>query len=170
MDDVASARWQDDDQLHLTLRFIGDVDRPTGEDIAASLAQIRVPEPEIRLNGVGAFDMRGSVNTLWAGVAPRAALSHLNRKVEQACIRAGILPERRAFHPHITLARLSRRDGFAAAGEIERWRARHDGLTSAPFSFQHLVLYESILSRHGAIYEPVERWSLGTAQGLAGSH
>ena len=169
MDHVAGARWQDDDQLHLTLRFIGDIDRSTAEDVAASLAQIHAPALEVTLNGVGAFDTRGSVNTLWAGVKPREGLEHLHHKMDQACARAGLVRERRAFLPHITLARLSRRDGFAAAREIGHWRARHDGLTSLPFSFRHFVLFQSSLGRHGAVYEPVARWPLGTTQGLAGS-
>jgi len=157
-DGVPGARWQDDEQLHLTLRFIGEVERPLAEDVAASLAQVHAPTPVMALNGVGQFGKRGRTDTLWAGVTPREPLAHLHRKVDQACVRAGLSPEGRAFVPHVTLARLPRALGEAAA--VSAWCARHAGLTSAPFACGHLVLYQSFLDRAGAVYEPVARWAL----------
>ena len=50
---VPAARWQDDEQLHVTLRFVGEVDRPVAEDVAACLARVRAPAPTVRLSGVG---------------------------------------------------------------------------------------------------------------------
>lgn len=158
--DVAAARWQDDDQLHLTLRFIGEVERPVAEDVAAALAAVHAPVPTVALASVGRFDRRGRTDTLWAGIAPHDALRALHRKVDQACVRAGLEPERRTFAPHVTLARLPRATG--AGPEIERWLATHAGLASAPFAMPHLVLYQSHLARGGAVYEPVMRWPLGT--------
>ena len=160
-DGVAHARWQDDEQLHLTLRFIGEVDPHTADDLAACLGQIHAPTPSVRLAGVGRFEHRGRTDTLWAGVAPHDALAQLHRKVDAACVRAGLPPERRAYLPHITLARLPRSGGTAP--EIERWLANGAGLSSPPFALPHLVLYQSHLARDGATYEPVMRWPLGPA-------
>jgi len=160
MDGVPHARWQDDDQLHLTLLFIGEVDRPVAEDIAAVLGQVHAPAPVVRIAGVGAFDHRGRVDTLWAGVGPHDALAHLHRKVDQACVRVGLPPEARAYRPHITLARLPRSAGTAP--EIEGWRAVHAGLSSDPFAMEHILLYQSHLGHGGASYEPVMRWPLDT--------
>lgn len=157
---VPGARWQDDDQLHLTLRFIGAVDRPLGEDIAAALAGIHAPVPQVSLAGVGRFEHRGRTDTLWAGLAPTDALHHLHRKVEQACARAGLAPDRRAYAPHVTLARLARSHGLAP--EIDGWLAAHAGLASQPFTMAHLLLYESHLGGEGARYEPIARWPLAT--------
>lgn len=167
MEGVPGARWQDDEQLHLTLRFVGEVERPVAEDLAAALAQVHSPAPVVALAGVGSFGARGRADTLWAGVAPAEALRHLHAKVEQACARAGLPPERRAYHPHVTVARLPR--SLGAAAEVEHWCARHAGLTSAPFALPHLVLYRSELGRSGATYEPVVRWPLGTGGAAAGS-
>lgn len=167
MDGVAAARWQDDEQLHVTLRFIGEVERPLAEDIAAALGQVHADAPVVALAGVGRFDRKGRTDTLWAGLAPHAALTALHRKVDQACVRAGMPPEGRAYLPHVTLARLPRSAGFGP--EIDRWIADHAGLASAPFPLTHLTLYQSYLGRHGAVYEPVARWPLGTPDGLAGS-
>src|SRR5436190_20592459 len=105
MDDSADFRWQDDEQLHLTLRFVGEVERPLAEDLAAALGSIRAPAVELRVHGTGRFEQRSS-GALWAGVEPRAPLAALAAKVERACQSVDLEPERRAFHPHITLARL----------------------------------------------------------------
>lgn len=158
MDGVPGARWQDDDQLHLTVRFIGAVERPFAEDIAAALGSVRAPRVEAAIAGVGQFGQRGRSEALWAGVTPHGALAALHRKVDQAMVRVGLQPERRAYLPHITLARLPR--ALNAGSETAAWLARHAGLASAAFSFEHLILYESQLGRAGASYEPIARWPL----------
>ena len=161
MDGVPGARWQDDDQLHLTLRFIGEVDRHAADDVAASLAQLWAPAPTVSLAGTGRFAHRGRTDTLWAAVAPHDALAHLHRKVDAACVCAGLPPEGRAYLPHITLARLP--GSIGRAPEIDRWLAATAALASAPFALPHLTLYQSHLGRGGARYEPVMRWPLGAA-------
>ncbi|WP_375398520.1 RNA 2',3'-cyclic phosphodiesterase [uncultured Sphingomonas sp.] len=158
MNGVAPARWQDDDQLHLTLRYIGEVERPVAEDVAALLGQVHGAAPCIALSGTGTFAKDGRADTLWAGVTPHGALAALHHKVDQAVVRAGLPPDRRAYLPHITLARIARRAGDVA--EIARWRADTAALTSDPFTLDHLTLFESHLGRSGASYEPVERWRL----------
>ncbi len=155
---VPGARWQDDDQLHLTLRFIGEVERPEAEDVAWSLAQVHADQPTVSLAGVGHFERRGRSDALWAGLAPHDALAGLHRKVDAACVRAGLPPERRAYLPHVTLARFGR--SADAGSEIDRWLADHAALASAPFAMEHLLLYQSHLGHDGARYEPVARWPL----------
>jgi 2'-5' RNA ligase len=154
MDDSADFRWQDDEQLHLTLRFIGEVDRPLAEDLAAELGRVRSPAFELRIAGTGRFEQRNS-GALWAGVEPRAPLAALTAKVERACVAVGLEPERRAFHPHITLARWKGRRTREVASFLERTR----GLASEPFEVRDFTLFESHLSRHGAHYEEVARYA-----------
>lgn len=158
MDGIAGARWQDDDQLHVTLRFIGAVDRPMAEDVAAALGAIHASAPTVSISGVGRFGQRGRTEALWAGIVPPEPLAALHRKVDQALVRVGLEPERRAYLPHITLARLSR--GLQVGPEVDAWLGRHASLTSEPFAIHHLVLYESHLGRSGASYEPIARWPL----------
>lgn len=155
MSGIVDARWQDDEQLHLTLRFIGEVDGRVAEDVAAALGGIHAAAPEVRIAGVGQFGSRGRVHAIWAGVAPHDTLAALHRKVDQALVRAGLEPERRAYLPHITLARLATREE-AVAG----WLGVHAGLASPPFPLEHVVLYESHLGRAGARYEAVARYPL----------
>lgn len=154
MGGVQNARWQNDHQLHLTLKFIGEVDRHRAEDVAATIGSVRQQPFEIALSGAGSFGRRGK-GALWAGVAPHQELKLLHKKVDQACLRVGIEPERRAYHPHITLARLGR-----TAGPMEPFVERWAGLSSPPFPVDSICLYESRLGSEGASYTMVERYPL----------
>ena len=154
MGGVQNARWQDEEQLHLTLRFIGEVDRHRAEDVAAALGSVRQFPFEIALNGVGSFDKRGK-GALWAGVTPHQDLKLLHKKVDQACLRGGIEPDTRAYHPHITIARLGRSTG-PVDPFIERWA----GLTSPAFLVENILLFESRLGSEGASYTVVERYPI----------
>lgn len=160
MEGVEGARWQDDAQLHITLRFIGEVDRHQAGDIAAALARVEAPPLTLALNGVGAFDRRGRVDTLWAGVTPHQEIAALHRKADRACVAAGAVPDSRAYLPHITLARAGRGGALADA-----FLARHAGLSSPAFTVEEFGLYESILGREGAVYHLAERYPLSRAPG-----
>jgi 2'-5' RNA ligase len=155
MDDNAEFRWQDEQQLHLTLRFVGEVERPTAEDLAAALAKVRSDRFDLRIGGVGRFEQRSS-GALWAGVEPKAPLAALAAKVERVCRSVGLEPERRAFHPHITLARWSGR----RTREVQAWLETHRALSSEPFAADEFILFESRLSRHGAHYDAIARYML----------
>ena len=155
MDDSPELGWVCDDNLHLTVRFIGEVERPLANDIVDSLGRIVFGACDLRITGVGRFDRRNG-GALWAGVEPRKPVAQLAAKIDRACVAAGLEPERRAFHPHITLARY-RRVGRAEAEAFER---RHATLASQPFDVDRFILFESHLSRHGAHYEEVAAYPL----------
>ena len=104
MDDSADFRWQNEDQLHLTLRFIGEVDRPLAQRSRRRTRRIRVPAFDLRISGVGRFEQRNA-GALWAGVEPRERRSRRLPQRSSAPAAVGLEAERRAFHPHITLAR-----------------------------------------------------------------
>ena len=156
MEDSPELRWVSDEQLHLTLRFVGEVERPTANDLAVALGSLRSDAFELRVNGIGRFDQRNG-GALWAGVEPKAPVAALAAKVERICQEVGLGPERRAFHPHITLARWKGRSSRAADSFVERTR----GLASAPFAVDRFILFESRLSRHGPHYEAVADYALG---------
>jgi 2'-5' RNA ligase len=155
MDDSADFRWQDDEQLHLTLRFVGEVERPVADDLAVALGQVRAPAFELRIAGAGRFEQRNS-GALWAGVEPREPVAALAARIERVCQSIGLEPERRAFHPHITLARWKGR----RTREVQAFLERTGGLSSDPFPVDEFILFESRLSRHGAHYEAVATYRL----------
>jgi 2'-5' RNA ligase len=158
MEGYAALRWQDADQLHLTLRFIGEVERPVAEDLATALGAIRFAPFALSVASVGRFDhhRRG---TLWAGVAPRGPMAALAAKVERACVDVGLAPEHRAFHPHVTLARW----GTGAGSEPGLFIERHALLRSAPFEVSSFTLFESHLGRDGAHHEAIADYPLRPA-------
>ena len=90
MGDVPHARWQDDEQLHLTLRFIGEVDRPQAEDVAAALGRVRSEAPTIAIAGVGRFEKGGRTDAIWAGVTPFQPLAEIHARVDRALVQAGV--------------------------------------------------------------------------------
>ena len=147
MSGIAGARWQNDDQLHLTLRFVGEVDPRQADDLADALGAIRFAPFQVALSGLGQFDRKGHVDTIWAAVQPRDALAALHRKVDRACVRAGLPPEERAYLPHITLARFGR-----AAGRTDAFMTLNAGLSSPPFLVDSFALFESQLTQAGAHY------------------
>ena len=150
MDESPVLRWVGDEQLHLTLRFIGEVERPVANDVADELGTVRFPRFHLRINGLGRFE-RKQGGALWAGVEPRKPVAELAAKIERACVEAGLPPEQRAFHPHITLARWNR----ATAEAAREFEQRRSNLASEPFTVDRFILFESRLSRHGAHYEEV---------------
>ena len=83
MADSPELRWVSDENLHVTLRFIGEVERPLADDIALALGRIRSDPFEIGFSGVGIFERR-SGGALWAGVQPKAPIAGLAAKVERA--------------------------------------------------------------------------------------
>lgn len=155
MDESPDFRWQSDELLHLTLRFIGELERPLANDLADALMRIRADQFMIRICGVGTFEQRSS-GAVWAAVEPKAPVAALAAKVERVCQEIGLQPERRAFHPHITLARWNGRRAL----EVQQFLERRRGLSSAAFDVTEFVLFESRLSRHGAHYEPVASYPL----------
>ncbi len=157
MGDVAGAHWQDDDQLHLTLRFIGEVDARTADDVVEALASVRAPVCISAISGVGQFASKHG-NALWAGLANKPGLTALHTKIDRALTRIGLEPEHRAYHPHITLARLPRR-----CGDLSGWLARNGTLSSEDFTIGEFGLYESHLGGDGARYDLVAHWTLAPA-------
>jgi 2'-5' RNA ligase len=155
MGGVPGARWQDDDQLHLTLRFIGEVDRHRASDVAAALGSVHHPVLALTLDDLGEFERKGVVDTLWIGVRPHDQLKSLHHKINQALTRVGVPPEGRAYLPHITLARFSR-----GAGVMTGLLPATPLLTGISFDVHDFCLFESELGSSGAIYSVIERYPL----------
>lgn len=153
MGGVSGARWQSEAQLHLTLRFIGEVDRHTAQDVRAALGAVRQARFELALSGVGVFEHRGRPDTIWAGVRPHEPLKLLHKKIDQALVRVGVPADQRAYLPHVTLARLGR-----TVGPIRNLMEGHGGLSSPSFEVTDYSLFESHLSSDGAIYAELERY------------
>src|SRR5262249_35118467 len=103
---VPGARWVEEDQMHFTLRFIGEVDGKIFRAIEDALANIQADALTLTLKGVGHFPPRGQPRILWVGLEKNEALLQLKNKIDHALRRVGVESDKRKFFPHITLARL----------------------------------------------------------------
>jgi len=145
---VPGAKWVRAENLHLTLRFIGEVDEAMAADIDESLARIRAPGFALMVTDLGHFGSRGRARVLWAGIETSPALRHLHDKIEAALVRTGLEPEGRKFTPHITLARLK----DARLPRISAFLAGNGPFRAGPFAVDRFRLYSSHLARDGAIH------------------
>jgi len=156
MGGLKGARWQRDDQLHITLRFLGDVDGATAEDLDEALAAIRMPPFTIRLKGVGLFGSLKDPRILWAGIEPEEELCRLQEKVERRVTDLGLVAEGRKFSPHVTLARFGSKGRGGKAGSVisglGEFISAHADFQSPDFEVSDFVLYSSVLGAEGATY------------------
>jgi RNA 2',3'-cyclic 3'-phosphodiesterase len=152
---VPGARWSEREQLHLTLRFIGEVDGRDANAVDEALSAISAPAFTLALKGVGEFGGKHP-HALWAGVRAREPVAHLARKVEAALQRIGLPAEERKFTPHVTVARLR----ATTRGHVLDWLTDHALYASAQFEVREFVLYSSVLTSDGSIYVPERTYPL----------
>ena len=135
---LIGAKWVDLDNLHLTLRFFGDVNGGVARELMAELNAVDGDAFEIALTGVGVFG-GDDPKVLWAGVTPCPALDVLARAHERAARNAGLSPEKRPFKAHVTLARLR----GASTLQLAEFLSRHGLFKTAPFFVSRTVLLSS---------------------------
>lgn len=155
---IPGARWIEEGSLHLTLRFIGEVDGAQALDIDAALAQVDGRGFAVTLAGVGQFGDK-SPHTLWAGVEANEALVRLTAKIEQTLQRTGLPAEPRRFTPHVTLARL--RD--APRARVAEFLSMHGLFRTGPFPVDEFILFSSHLGTAGAHYRAEAFYPLASA-------
>ncbi len=147
---VPAARWVDPDNLHLTLRFVGEADSGQAQDLDAALVQVRAARFEVSLAGVDCFGRGRKSRALWVGVEPAPELDRLQRRVEQAVQAAGFEPVGRKFKPHVTLARLKGDPGQPLLDHL----VHHATFRAKAFEVREVVLFSSFLAQAGAIHTP----------------
>ena len=152
---LPGAHWVPEDNLHLTLRFIGEVSEAEAHDLHDGLTGVRAPAFALTIAGIGLFETGQRPHTLWASVAKCDALLRLQGKIESALVRAGCEREGRKFTPHITLARLR-------GTSMERLRpllAAH-ALVRAETKVDRFTLFSSQLGGGDPIYTPEAEYPL----------
>ncbi len=144
---LPGARWTDPDDFHLTLRFVGEVDNPTFEELGEALTSVQAPPFELALKGLGVFPPRGEPHTLWVGVEDAEPLLALKRRIDRVVRSLGIPDERRNFHPHVTIARFR---VPPPADRLGSWIRGRSLFRTRPFPVSHFNLYSSLLRPEGA--------------------
>jgi 2'-5' RNA ligase len=153
---VEGVRWTAPEALHLTLRFVGEVDEGLAADLDQAVAEQFQHRPvaplDLSLRGIGTFGDSHRRHTVWANVEPSAPLLAVQRRLEILCQHAGLPAEPRTYRPHITLgtARQARvRDHLAERmAPLTDWPIGH-------FCAEEILLFRSFLSPSGASYQEV---------------
>lgn len=154
---LPGASWTKPEQLHVTLRFLGDVPVTAIETMLERLAGVRVAPFILPVEGLGTFPTNRPPHILWIGVGsghPR--LFQLRQRVDDAVLASGVPLEVRTFHPHVTLARLTEN----AAPAVTQWLHAHREFTAPPFQVASFDLYASELRPEGAVHTLRQRFPL----------
>ena len=146
---IPGARWVASDQIHLTVRFIGDVDGALFLDIKNTLEEVNILPFDLQLKGVGHFPPRGTPRVLWVGLEKNEPLQLLRKKIDSTLLKIGLEPERRKFSPHITLARLKN----TPLQKIANFLSGNGLFSQEPFQVDDFKLYSSTLTPKGAIHK-----------------
>jgi 2'-5' RNA ligase len=164
-DRLPRARWVDLGNVHLTLLFLGETPEADVPALAAKLRRAfgRCPPLDLRLGSGGTFPPGRSARVAWVGVEAPEALTALQEEVTRAAVEAlGFEPEKRPYHPHVTLARCPepwRREA------IDKLKTGLTGPIGPPFVADRGVLFESKLSPKGARYRAVESFPMAGEEG-----
>ncbi|MBB3967262.1 MULTISPECIES: RNA 2',3'-cyclic phosphodiesterase [Rhizobium] len=155
---LPGARWIDVENYHITLRFIGDVDGRTADEIVDRLDRIDRPEFQIKLDGIGAFGSK-KPHSVWAGVTQSPEMYALQAEIERICQRIGLSPDPRKFTPHVTLARLK----SSRVDDVVHYLAGRGNFQTASFTVPRFVLLSSRDSVGGGPYLTEEVFPLREA-------
>jgi 2'-5' RNA ligase len=160
---IDGVRWTETANLHLTLRFIGDVPQDVADEIQAALSDVQSPPFSLQLSGVGTFpaNARKPPRIIWAGLSNPPALLSLHEKIETAIRDLGLTPDNRPYAPHITLGRVKAFDDRTAEA-LSLFIQRNAAYHSEAFLPTEFVLMESQFSASGQKYISLARYPLYT--------
>ncbi len=152
------ARWIDVENYHMTLRFVGDVDAPTADELIHALDRVQRPQFELSLIGMGSFGSK-KPHSLWAGVSASPELLALQAEIERLCQRLRLRPDPRKFTPHITVARLR----GARVDDVVSYLSARSNFQTAPFTVSRFVVMSARESVGGGPYVTEEAYPLHAA-------
>lgn len=144
---LPGARWIDVENFHITLRFIGDIDGRTADEVVDRLDRIERPEFQLALSGIGSFGSK-KPHSVFAGVTQAPEMYALQGEVERICQRLGLPADPRKFTPHVTLARLRN----ARTEDVAHYLSGRGNFHTAPFTVNRFVLMSSKESVGGGPY------------------
>lgn len=162
---VRGIAWTRSDQLHLTLRFLGEVELSLRESMESALARVAVEPFVLPVEGLGIFPPRGPARVIWVGVGHgHTRLHQLRQQIDDALLSCGLMFDVRFFQPHVTLGRVK---DEAAPGAVADFLKKHRAFAAAPFRVLSFVLYASELRPGGAVHTPWRTFPLPAAAELS---
>ena len=155
----AQPSWTRLNNIHLTLKFFGDVESARIDSItdALSRAVVSISPFRVSIGGAGAFPNNKQPRVLWIGVSDSSGqLHHLHESIDKACARKGFEKEARAYRPHLTIARIRKGQGARGLAEANQ----SFGFAPVEMLVTELLLFRSELSSKGSKYTVVSRHKL----------
>jgi len=153
---LPGARWLPPENMHLTLRFLGETSEADMDSVQSSLRLIEVPSFSLVLDGIGTFGQGHRTRAIWVGVETSPDLRHLQSKIETSLVRAGFPPEHRKFTPHITLARFRN----ALPRRIMQFVEANALFRAGPFPVERFAMFRSQLGKGGSVYNHLASYDL----------
>lgn len=158
----AGARWVRPEGIHVTLKFIGHAESAQCEAICRALEPVQSDAPvEMQFRGLGFFPNERRPRVMWCGVEGSPNLAHLAAEVDESLAALGVERERRAYSPHLTLARIDPEK--MRRGEIEKLAEAARELAGAGFGAareSEFHLFESVTRPSGAEYKKLKSFAL----------
>ena len=145
---LENVRWVKKENFHITLQFIGEVQKSYLDDLVQSLSEIRFSQFDLTLNGINFFNSTGLIRSIWIGIREKENLMRLHSKINISIEKAGISFKRRKFMPHVSIARFTRQP-------VSRFQDYIEGnalFSSRSFTIENFTLFESVLKPDGPIY------------------
>ncbi|HEY4308336.1 MAG TPA: RNA 2',3'-cyclic phosphodiesterase [Pirellulales bacterium] len=158
----ANVRWVKPEQMHLTLKFLGDVDMREIPEICAAVSQATadVPPFSLRMAGAGAFPNLSQPRTIWLGADDGVdEIQDLHQRLDQSLAKLGFRPEPRRFRPHLTIGRVRNADRGMA--EMARLLEEHANFVAGVIDVDEVVTFSSELERAGPNHETLATAELG---------
>jgi 2'-5' RNA ligase len=150
-------KWVETDKLHLTLKFIGEINPTQVEQVKTILAKSLTGQRafDIEVGGLGMYPNRNNPRVIWLGISGADPMIEIHRILEQDLAAIDIMPERREFTPHLTLARVRRSTDKETAKMIGKTLSQFVIEPLGTISINQVRLYQSVLTPSGPIYTPL---------------
>jgi RNA 2',3'-cyclic 3'-phosphodiesterase len=152
---VSGAKWQVDEQLHITLLFLGSAEEEQLNAVCDSAREIQNEAFSVQIAGLGCFGQPRKPRALWAGVQPVTPMTDLQQALQKRLEQLGFVQENRKFRPHVTLARFKRE-----AGSVEALLTEQGDQVFGEFPVTEFVLFDSKPGPTGSVYTVIKRFPI----------
>jgi RNA 2',3'-cyclic 3'-phosphodiesterase len=147
-------KWVETDNLHLTIKFLGEIEENKTAQVKHTLSQALKDQNcfDIEINGLGMYPNKNKPRVIWLGITGANPLSEIYNVLNQELTSLGFTPERRAFSPHLTIARIRRNTDHKQAQGIGEILSKYKVETLGATTIEQVHLYQSVLTPSGPIY------------------
>ena len=149
---VRGAKWVPLENLHITIRFIGEVPENILQNIKEELREISFYNFKVKFKDIGHFSAKSTPKVIWVGLDPLEEIMELREKIDEALTKANIPLEKKKYIPHVTLARLK----GSKFPEVAEYLQQGMGFFTREFEIGEMILYSSKQKEEGSVYSVEE--------------